>query len=368
MHELRKKYNYILTVFICVCLMTACSDKKETVDNNSNNGKFKVTDSLINSLVIDTIQSADAISQLSLSGKVTPDEDKMAKIFPLVSGIANDVHVQLGDVVKAGQLLANMKSMEMAGYTKDVIAAGADIKNAKRNLSATEDLYKSGMASQKEYDEAKSNYDKALAEQKRVASITAINRGAADNYILRSPISGFVVEKNLTNNMQVRADNSQNLFTIADLSTVWVMVNIYESEIAKIKIGDNVKVTTLSFPDKVFAGKIDKIYNMLDPENKVMYARIKISNPEFLLKPEMFATIEISSVAGETLPCVNTNALVFDDDRYYVLVVESNNKIRIQPVDIAKKIENRAYISKGIQPGDKVILSRQLFLYESLKE
>jgi cobalt-zinc-cadmium efflux system membrane fusion protein len=355
------------TASISVYAFTGCTGKSDAATVKGDD-KFQVTDSLVKSLVIDTIGQADALSELTLSGKITPDEDKMVKIFPFVSGIVKDIHVQLGDAIKAGQQLATMKSMEMAGYSKDVIAAGADIKNASRNLSVTNDLYNSGMASQKELDEAKGDYDKAVAEQKRVESVTDINRGSADNYTIKSPIAGFVVEKNITNNMQVRADNTQNLFTIADLSTVWIMANIYESEISRIKVGDDVKVTTLSFPDKVFSGKIDKIYNMLDPDNKVMYARVKISNPGYLLKPEMFANINIRATSGETLPYVNTNSLVFDNDRYYVLIAEGTNKIRIQPVTIAKKIENRAYISEGVHSGDRVIGSRQLFLYESLKD
>jgi cobalt-zinc-cadmium efflux system membrane fusion protein len=146
------------------------------------------------------------------------------------------------------------------------------------------------------------------------------------------------------------------------------LVNVYESDISKIQTGDPVKVTTLSYPDKTFDGKIDRIDNMLDPDNKVMHARIKINNPGNLLKPGMFANIMIKAKSGEDLPEISSNALVFDNDKNYVIVVDGKAKVHIQPIEIAKTVEDRAYISKGLKPGDRIVASRQAYLYESLKD
>jgi len=107
---------------------------------------------------------------------------------------------------------------------------------------------------------------------------------------------------------------------------------------------------------------------MLDPDNKVTHARIKISNPGNLLKPGMFANVLIKAKSGETLPEVNSRSLVFDNDRNYVIVVDGKAKVHIQSIEIAKTVEDRAYISKGLKPGDRVVASRQVYLYESLKE
>ncbi len=337
-------------------------------DSQEKDTKFRVTDGLLKSLVIDTVKEASALSQISLTGNIAPDETKMVKIFPMVSGVAEDVKVQLGDVVQKGQTLAILKSAEMAGYTKDYISSEADIRNTRRIMESTQDLYKSGLASQKDLEQAQSDYDKAVAEGKRAGAVISINKSNENGYEVRSPLSGFVVEKNLTSNTQVRADNSQNLFTIADLSTVYVLVNVYESDISKIQTGDPVKITTLSYPDKTFDGKIDRIDNMLDPDNKVMHARIQIKNPGNLLKPGMFANILIKAKSGEDLPFISTNTLVFDNDKNYVIVVDGKAKVHIQPVTVAKTVEDRAYISKGLKPGDCVVGSRQVYLYESLKE
>ena len=337
-------------------------------EEQAKDTRFEVTDTLLKSLLVDTVKEASALTQITLTGSIAPDENKMVKIFPLVSGVAQDVHVQLGDVVQKGQTLAIMKSAEMAGYNKDFISSEADIKNTKRIMESTEDMYKGGLASQKDLEQAKSDYQKAVAEGKRAGAVVAINKSNESGYEVKAPISGFVVEKNLNNSTQVRADNGQNLFTVADLSTVYVLVNVYESDISKIQTGDSVKITTLSYPDKVFKGKIDKIDNMLDPDNKVMHARIKIDNPGNLLKPGMFANIMIKAKSGEDLPVVNTNALVFDKDKNYVIVVDGKAKVHIQPVVVAKTVEDRAYIRSGLKPGDRIIASRQVYLYESLKD
>jgi cobalt-zinc-cadmium efflux system membrane fusion protein len=94
--------------------------------------KFEVTDSLLKSLLIDTVKEAGAVSEINLTGTVAPDENKMVKIFPMVSGVAQDVHVQLGDLVSKGQTLAILKSAEMASFTKDYVSSEADIRNTRR--------------------------------------------------------------------------------------------------------------------------------------------------------------------------------------------------------------------------------------------
>lgn len=354
----------ILTIFLSAITFQACTHKPPEVRNS----KFKVTDSLIKSLVVDTVKIENARSEIMLSGRIAPDDGKTVKIYPLVSGIAQDVHVQLGDRVYKGQVLATMRSAEVAGFSKDAISASADLKNTRRALEVAQDLYKSGLDSKRDLESAQGDYAKASAEDRRARAVMNINvSNARQAYLVKAPADGFIVEKNITDNTQVRADNTQVLFTITDLSTVWAMINIYESDIAGIKTSDNVQITTLSYPDKVFTGKIDKIYDMVDPDNKVISARVKIKNPGNLLKPEMFANFRIKARTGETLPKISARSLVFDNDSNYVLVVDGPGHVKIQPVQVAKKIEDRAYITSGIKPGDRIISSRQVFLYESLK-
>jgi cobalt-zinc-cadmium efflux system membrane fusion protein len=330
--------------------------------------KFQVTDTLLNSLLMDTVQEGNAQGVITLTGSVAPDENKMVKVFPLVSGVAGDVRINLGDVVSKGQTLAILKSAEVAGFSKDVVAADADVRNARRVYQSQQDLFKSGLASQKDVEQAQADLQKAQAESRRANAVIGINQSNGQGYELKTPISGYVVDKNLTNGMQVRTDNSEPLFTIADLSDVYVLINIYESDISSVQTGDKVNITTLSYPDKVFTGQVDKIYNMLDADDKVMKARVRIPNPGALLKPQMFANVRIQSKSGESLPVVSTRGVIFDNDRNYVIVADGKAHVRIQPITIAKRVEDKAYISAGLKPGERVVASRQLYLYESLKD
>lgn len=346
-------------------LLTGCSPQ---VKESSKDEKFELTDSLVNRLKIDTVRSGNNQSDINFSAKITANEEKMAKIYPMVSGHLQNVPVKLGDRVNKGQLLATMRSAEMAEFGKEAISSSAELRNAQRHLKLTDDLYKSGLASALELEHAKNDLLVKQTDDKRSRAILDLNGGNKNGvYTLSSPLAGFITEKNVTSNMLVRPDNNESLFTIADLSAVWALINIYESDISKIKEGDEVSISILSYPDKAFKGKISKIYNMLNNDSKVMNARVVIDNPGYLLKPGMMATVLISTKSGNSLPSVNADCLIFDNNKHYALVLDDAKKIKIQEIEISRKFEGKAYISKGLNAGDHVVASKQLFLYDSLK-
>jgi cobalt-zinc-cadmium efflux system membrane fusion protein len=354
----------LVFISLTAVILPGCSEQKENIKEE----RFVVTDSLINRLLIDTIGQANSLSSRNFSARISADEEKMANIFPMVSGIVKNVPIKLGDKVNKGQLLATMESAEMAGFDKEAISASAELRNAERNAKLTEDLYKDGLASERELDEARNNLKVAQAEHKRSQAILQLNGGNTNGtYAIKSPIAGFVIEKTVNSNMQVRPDNDQSIFKIADLSKVWALINIYESDISRIEEGNEVDIYVLSYPEKTFKGKIDKIYNILDAESKVMNARVTIDNPGFKLKPGMMATVQIAVKSRINLPVINSNSVIFDNNKNYVLLLDQENKIKIQEVEVAYKAENKSYLSKGIKQGDRIIGSKQVFLYESLK-
>ncbi|RZK19249.1 MAG: efflux RND transporter periplasmic adaptor subunit [Pedobacter sp.] len=351
-------------IFTSISFCFACSENKVQTPTE----KFAITDSLLSRLIIDTVQQANGKADIIFSAKITANEDRKSELFPMVSGSVNRVNVRLGDQVSAGQTLATVNSAEMAGFDKEVIAANSEFKTADRTLKQAEQLYESGLSSAKELEEAKNDYQTKKAELKRANSVLKINGGSSTGlYAIKSPLSGFVIEKNVNDNMQLRSDNDKSLFTVADLSNVWAMINIYESDISRVKPGDEVSLSTLSYPEQIFKGKIDKIYNLIDQDSKVMNARVVITNPNFLLKPGMLGTVKVSASSGVNLPVVNARAVIFDENKNYVLVLNSDNKVRIQEIEIGRKTANRIFISKGVQAGDRVIASKQVFLFENLK-
>ena len=129
-----------------------------------------------------------------------------------------------------------------------------------------------------------------------------------------------------------------------------------------------VRITTLAYPDKEFLGKIAKVYNMLDEDNKTMQVRITLPNRQHLLKPGMMANVYVEcNNSGQSMPCIDQHGLIFDNGKNYVVVVKSNNKLEIREVDVYKQNSSSAYISRGLNVGERIIVKNALLVYTSLE-
>jgi cobalt-zinc-cadmium efflux system membrane fusion protein len=367
-HTLKQYAVFCLTAFSAILFFALPGCKGGSAESPAaSKEKFVLPDSIAKSILIDSVSSSRVVNSITLTGKVTFNDDNVAKIYPLVSGSISDIKVMLGDYVQAGQTLAMIRSSEMAGYSNDMVTAQTNVAVAKKNLEATKDMLKSGLASVRDSISAQAGYDQAEAALRKAQQVLQLNGGGLNGqYQVKTPISGFVVEKQATNNMALRPDNSSNLFTISDLKNVWVIANVYESSIALIKSGDSVNVTTLSYPGKIFRGRVDKIMNVLDPTNKVMKVRIVLPNPDYLLKPEMFANVMLNNLENKRMLSIPSTALIFDNSQYYVLVYKSPSDIKIRPVQVESTIGDKTYISAGLSEGEKVIGSQALLIYQEL--
>jgi len=285
----------------------------------------------------------------------------------MVSGVITNVTAQLGDHINAGQRLGVIRSGEMAGYSNDLVTSKTNLLIAQKNLDASEDMYKSGLLSEKDFLTAKEMYKQAESQLNRSKEVLQINGGNTQGaFVVKSPISGFVVEKQINNDMAIRGDNSNNLFTISDLKNVWILANVYESNISQVHAGDEVEVTTLAYPGRVFHGKVDNIFNVLDPTNKVMKIRIVLSNPDYALKPEMFASVTVLSKSDSEALCVPSGTLIFDHSQYFVLVYKSRSDVRVTPVQVISTNADKSYISGNVHVGDRLIGSNVVLIYGEL--
>jgi cobalt-zinc-cadmium efflux system membrane fusion protein len=362
---MQAQYRFNL-VAVSLIILSFFSCKDNTVPSEDKKG-YTMPDSLLKTIEIDTVSNSRVLNTLTLTGKVDFNEDNVIKIYPVISGQVTDIKVMTGDYVKQGQVLAVIKSSDMAGYSNDYITAKSNVDIAKKNMDATDDMYKSGLASQKDQLTAQEGYNQAVSAFEKAKRVLNLNGGnMSGEYIQKSPISGFVVDRQVNNNMMIRSDNSTGLFTISDLKNVWVMANVYESNISFVKMGDSVNITTLSYPGKVFRGKIDKVMNVLDPSNKVMKLRIVLANPGYLLKPEMFASVVVNTSDNKKMLSIPSRTLIFDHSQYYVLVYKSPSDITIRPVQVLNTVGDRAYISEGLSVGERLIGTQALLIYQEL--
>ncbi len=348
-------------------LTVSCHEKKDPPKPIT---KFMLSDTMSKIITIDTVGTGYIHDELTLSGEISFNENNVHKIFPRNSGQVIQSNVSLGDKVRAGQVLAVVRSADVAGNYADLSSAKADIAIAKRQLDNTASLFKNGIASEKEYTEAKENYQKALAASNKIQSIISINGGTNSNsggtYSILSPIDGYIVEKKINEGAFIRSDMGDYLFTISDLENVWVNANVYEADISKVKEGFDVQVTTLAYPDKVFKGTIDKISQVLDPQSKTLKARIKLNNKDRLLRPDMFAKIVVKNKENKTAVSLPTNALISLNGNNYVVVYNNNDDLEIKEISILKTDGSITYINGGVIPGQKIITHNQLLIFQQL--
>ena len=362
--------NYITYILAVSIIASSCKPKQ--VEDPVKPSAVCISDSLASIIHIDSATSSNITDELKLSGEINFNDNKVVKVFPFSSGQALRVFVSLGDRVQKGQKLATIRSADIAGNYSDLSSASNDETIAKRQLDNASSLYQNGIASEREYIEAKENYQKAIAAMNKLNEQIAINgKGntkADGTYDVRSPISGYIIEKKMSQGGFIRADNAENLFTIGDITEVWVWANVYETDIAKVKEGYLANVTTLAYPGKVYQGVVDKVSQVLDPVTKVMKIRVKLPNPRYELKPEMFANIMIKNKEGKKAITIPAAALVSDNGKNFVIIYHDKCGLQLQEVQVIKIVQDKAYIAQGLQQGERVISQNQILLYKALLE
>ncbi|HEY4799210.1 MAG TPA: efflux RND transporter periplasmic adaptor subunit [Bacteroidia bacterium] len=370
------KKKKLLMPFAALCFtLFSCERKNE--EANDDNKKFCMTDSLLQAVTFDTVKSESVINELILSGKITADEEKQVKVFPLAGGHVAEVKASLGDYVEAGQVLVVIHSADLAGYQSEFTAAQSDLAIAKKNLDVAEDMYKNGLSSEVEHITAQKEYQKALSQFNKVSEVLRIygssgkdgDAGGNSGYLIKAPISGFIVEKNVNTGQEVRPDDATNLFTISDLKDVWAVANVYESDIAKVQLNYDADVTTMSYGDKNFSGKVNKISSILNPDTKVLNVKIKLQNPDNLLKPGLFARITIRYPEDKKMLSIPPSSVIFDDNKNYVVKYKGKCDVAMQQVTVLKSSNNRSYIqNENIALNDVVVSKGGLFVFTALKK
>jgi cobalt-zinc-cadmium efflux system membrane fusion protein len=361
-----KNFNYIL--FISLASIICACDKNEESKNvagQQEKNKVSFNDEQLKQLSVQVVDQVPVAEEFTAVGEVSFDEDNVVRVYPIVSGAVETVEVSLGDYVQRGQLLAKIVSTDISSYQRDYNVAKADLEVAEKNMQRAEELYKAGMLSEKDYAEAKKDNTNATSEFNEKKQILQLYGGSAHEldamFRVVSPRSGYIVERNINQGTQIRTDNSTNMFTISDLKTVWIWANVHESDLAKVKEGDKVAVTTIAFPDKSFSGVIKKIGTMLDPASRVIRVRTELDNSDGLLKPEMFATITITSATSEKVIALPDKAMVLENNNFYVMKEEKPGTFEKVKITTGKRFGEFTEVTSGLKSGDRVITEGSLF-------
>lgn len=356
----------LLPACLCAALLSACGGQTEAPQETTR--ELFLTDSLQNVVSVDTVHIHEVADELTLNGRVTFNQEQVARVFPIFGGTVTEVSAEIGDHVRKGDILAVIRSGEVADYEKQKKEAEQQLIIARRNLQSVQDMFASGMASERDVLQARQELGNAEAEEKRITEIFSIYHLAGKSlYIVKAPVSGFIVEKNINKEMQIRSDQNDEMFVISGLENVWVMADVYESDISKVHENAPVRITTLAYPGKEFTGKIDKVYNMLNDESKTMNVRVKLTNENYLLKPGMFTNVSvISRSSDKQLPRIDSHALVFEDGKNFVVTVDAAGKLAVKEVEVYRQLSKECYLSSGAQEGDRILNKNVLLVYNAL--
>jgi cobalt-zinc-cadmium efflux system membrane fusion protein len=347
-------------------IFSSCKEDKKTEDIRET---FVLSDKMLSTTNTETASLQPLKNELNFYGKITADNNKMIEIFPIVGGNVTKVYVELGDYVQKGQLLATIRSTEVAGFEKELDDAKNDVLVAKNNVKVAQELFDGKLSAERDVLEAKSILEKAQSQLHRIEETYKIyNIKGGATFEVRSPLSGFIIQKNINQDMLLRNDKSDNIFDIAQIDDVWAIANVNESDIEQVKLGIDAEVSTLSYPDKKFYGKVDKIFNIIDPETKAMKVRIKLNNEGFLLKPEMRATIKLSYIENRQMIEIPSQAVIFDKSKSFVMIFKDRNNIETRQIEVFRQVGEKTFVTSGLQAGEKVITQNQLLIYDALND
>ena len=358
-----KKY---ITLTMAALLILSCSKKEEEAKPQAKKG-FELSNTMLKSVSLAKVEKKNIEDDYNFYGKISADKNSYIDVYPLVGGNVLSVNVELGDHVAKGQVLATIRSTELAEVQKDVSDAKTDLIVAQNNLRVAKEMYEGKLNTERDVLEAKSQLQKAQDQMQRAGAVSTVYNVKKGNiYSVVAPISGYIVQKNINKDMQLRSDRSDNIFDVANLTNVWAIMNVNESDIEKISLGMKAQVSTLSYPDKVFDGKIDKIFKIIDPQTNAMQARVVLDNANGLLIPESKATIKISSSENNTALTVPSKAVIFDDNRSFVVMYKSRTDVKVKEIKVLKQVGDVTYVSEGLSEGEEVITNNQLLIYRSL--
>ena len=351
-------------LFVLVITAFSCTGKKSELTPSSE----RMSGAFLKEIKTATATFSNHEEELTLTGKVECGPDRIISYVPLISGIVERVYFSFGEKVQKGQTLLDIRSADLSALQSELIAVEAEIGVARRELQAVKSMFGDRMLSERELLEAESKLKQVEASYSRVKNdMTAYSPNDDGSFAIQSPKTGYIVMINVSSGTPVSSDYGP-LFVVADLSEVWVIANVYASNLKFVKEGMDVKITTLSYPDEIFAGKINTLSQVFDTEEKVLKARIRMQNDNLQLKPEMSVVIRLIDVRYEKTITIPSDALIFDNSEYYVVVAETTDKFSVKKVDVSGLHNQNAYIRSGLAAGESVVIKHQLLIYEDSRD
>ncbi len=319
----------------------------------------------------------ESSSRMRLFGRLAWDEDATVRVFTPFAGRVRRVLVDAGQTVRQGAPLAEVESADFGQAQADARGAESDLRLAESNLARLRELFDHGAAARKDVEAAEADEARASSQRARALARLAAYGASADSvdglFILRSPMSGTIVERNITPGQEIRADQMlanapqlfSPLFVLSDPSRLWIQIDATEEELASLHPGAPFRFTTNAFPGEVFPGRLDVVSESIDPVTHTVTARGTVENPRRRLKAEMFVSVELPGPAEEGAS-VPSAAVFLKGDRHFVFVEVASGSFERREVRVRDEHDSSVLISSGIRPGDRVVTAGCVLLEQLL--
>jgi cobalt-zinc-cadmium efflux system membrane fusion protein len=363
-----------MTLLLCALAFSGCKDKAQGDPAPPPAQVIQVAD--MNLITIDSkdvtkfpLTAAGqtvAATELTATGTVLPDISREIPVISLANGKVVDIKARLDDNVKKGQLLLKVQSPDVTSAFNTYLKAANDEQMAHKAFTRAEDLYQHGAISQSMFEQAEDTEKDAKADltaaEEQLQTLGVDKAHPSSVVPVYAPISGVIVAQNVTNAAAagVSLSGSATAFTIADLSTVWIVADVYENDIPKLALGQEAKIKLNAFPDRPLTGKISDIGPILDPSLRTAKVRIEVANPGFL-KLGMFATATFTGRNKETHAVVPADAVLHLHDREWVFLPAGGSQFKRTEVHAGRMIDaGHQEILSGLAPGQQVVANALL--------
>jgi membrane fusion protein, heavy metal efflux system len=365
-------FRHPATILFCLgaYLLAGCNGKPSDPKNEAPPAAVVQTDTDVNLVHVDhpdqfplvAATGHPATSTIQVTGTVNPDISRTVPVISIASGRVVDVHARIGDYVKKGQLLMDVQSTDVSGAFGQYLKAVNDERLAKVQLDRAKILNDKGAIPNSQVEVAQNAEDDAKAalsaseEQLRVLGVDK-NHPAATVKVY-APTSGYIIAQNVTaaGAAGVTYAGSANAFTIADLSHVWIICDVYENNLPTVQVGQKAEIRLTAYPDRVLTGVVSDIGAVLDPQIRTAKVRIQVDNPNTLMRVGMFATATIHGKTLQARPQVPATAVLHLHDRDWVYVPSGDSRFRRVPVRSGDALPgNMQEILSGIDVGQQVV-------------
>jgi cobalt-zinc-cadmium efflux system membrane fusion protein len=371
-----------ITFFALFVLLAGCKASKDTAEvpeaKVSGDTVIMATNSpQLAALTIEPV-GAEQPAFVPLTGRLVWDEDATVRVFTPFAGIVRKLFVDVNQVVTKGMPLAEIQSPDFGQAQSDARKAASDLRRAEQNLTRLRDLFEHGAAPRKDLESAEADYASAQAEKDRAEARLAIYGMTAtstnQDFLLPSPLTGILVERNVTPGQEVRPDQmlanmpqfTAPLFVVTDPTRLWIQIDATELDLPHLRPGRELTFDSRAFPGQTFTGRVDTVSEFIDPSTRTIKVRGTVDNTRRLLKAEMFVgvTLPDGAAPGASVPA---KAVFLKGDKHYIFIEEQPGQFVRREVQIDAEQNGRVVVLAGAQLGQRVVTDGCTLLQQMLK-